>query len=95
MVMVPQSGAVAAYVKDAGGIPVRIKDPSQAIGLMAAPEWQLRQFGLTLSRIELHKEKQVMAVPNGENAWVMRLEEFLHSHSSQVAERLKQQETIQ
>lgn len=94
-VTVPQSGAVAAYVKEAGGIPVRIKDLSKANGLIAAPEWQLERLGLTPSKIELHKEKHVMAVPNGENAWVMRLEEFLHSHSPQVAKRLKQQETVE
>ncbi|HEX3034964.1 MAG TPA: transporter substrate-binding domain-containing protein [Thermodesulfobacteriota bacterium] len=94
-VIVPQSGAVAAYVKDAGGIPVRIKDPSQVNGLMAAPEWQLKRLGLTPSKIELHQDKHVMAVPNGENAWVMRLEEFLHSHGSQITKRLKQQETME
>lgn len=94
-VFVPRSGGLAAHVRELGGIPVRIKDKPRVNGLLAAPEWQLKRLGLVPSEIEIHEEKRVMATPPGENAWLMRLEEFLHSRQSHARALLERQETLE
>jgi polar amino acid transport system substrate-binding protein len=48
-----------------------------AEGPVAAHEYVLDDLDLVASEVELAKEKHVMAVPLGENAWMVRLERFL------------------
>ena len=56
-------------------------------GPLAAHEYVLDDLGLEPSEVELEKEQHVMALPLGENAWLVRLERFL-LHREREIERL-------
>ena len=60
-------------------------------GPVAAFEYVLDDLGLEPSRVELETEKHVMALPLGENAWLVRLERFLLDREREI-ERLLVQE---
>lgn len=79
-----------ALVEDDGGMPVEVEDLSAAPGLVAAEEWELETLGLVPSEIELDKAQHAMAVPLGENAWLVRLERFLSGRAASVDELLQE-----
>lgn len=89
-VAVERGHQTAALVEDAGGIPVEVDDLSGAGGLVAAEEWQLEKAGLVPSEIELDKAQHVVAVPLGENAWLVRVERFLSDRAASVDELLQE-----
>jgi polar amino acid transport system substrate-binding protein len=74
-------------VEDRGGVPVA--ERTEAVRLVAMPDWQLPMRGLVPTDIVLKREEHVIAVPRGENAWVMRLERFLREHAGGTAGRLR------
>jgi polar amino acid transport system substrate-binding protein len=82
----------AGYLKSKGATVAFVEDVSKAGGAVAAPDWQLERLGLTLTDVELHTEKHVMAVPPGENALIKRLDEFLYRERSQVRSLLQQED---
>jgi polar amino acid transport system substrate-binding protein len=59
----------------------------RANGPVAAHAYVLDDLDLVPSEEVLHKEKHVMAVPMGENAWLVRLERFLLNRETEI-ERL-------
>jgi polar amino acid transport system substrate-binding protein len=56
-------------------------------GPVAAFEYVLDDLGLEPTEVELEKEAHVMALPLGENAWMVRLERFLLNREDEI-ERL-------
>jgi hypothetical protein len=62
---------------------------------VAAPDWRLRQLGLTLTKFELDRKKHVMAVPPGENGWLKRVQEFVDSRQGEVTGLLQKTEAAQ
>ena len=54
----------------------------------AVPEWALDPWGMTHSGMELTKHKHVVAVPPGENAWLVHVERFLHARHPEMRGRL-------
>jgi polar amino acid transport system substrate-binding protein len=70
------------------GVPVSEK--TDAVRLVALPHWQLPARGLVPTGIVLHRDEHVMAVPQGENAWVMRLDRFLREHADETGARLRE-----
>lgn len=80
--------ATAAYLAEAGAIPVRVLHPDQAGLPVAAADWQLERWGFKSIEIRLHEEKYILALPPGENAWLAYLEEFLAAHQFQIREQL-------
>jgi polar amino acid transport system substrate-binding protein len=60
-------------------------------GPVAAHEYVLDDLDLVPSEVELSKEKHVIALPLGENAWMVRLERFLLSREVEI-ERLLMEE---
>ena len=82
----------AAHLKEKGAIPVQVTDLSTADRPIAAYDWQLKEWGFEPTGIKLPEEKHVMAVPRGENGWLVRLEHFLSSHHDE-AQRLLREET--
>ena len=70
----------AFYVQKEGGIPVLSDSLRAGNYLIAASEEDLKKIKVRLSEITLHEEKFVIAVPKGENAFLMRLEKFLDVH---------------
>ncbi len=88
-VRVPPYVIASQLVRDEGGVAVEDTGPGAATGLVASPHWQLEERGLVPTKIELRRDKHVIAVPQGENAWIMRLERFLRRASDGMAERLR------
>lgn len=91
-VAVPRGSQLAALVRERGAQVVEVSDV-QATGtdLVVAPAWQLGALGRKPAGIEVHREKHVMAVPSGENGFLMRLDRFLHGQKSQVAGLLRRE----
>jgi len=81
--------AVAAHVRKKGGIPIPFDEPSKHPGPVAADRWQIQAWGLQPCPIHLHKDEHVIAVPPGENEWLMTLERFLNSHEERIQEILR------
>ena len=50
----------------------------------AVGEWAIAPWGLVNTGVELARERHVMAVPPGENGWLVRLERFLHARRGQI-----------
>lgn len=75
-------------VADAGGVPVAEK--TEGVRLTALPDWQVQSRSLLPTGIVLHESQHVVAVPRGENAWVMRLERFLRANAADAADRLRE-----
>lgn len=59
--------------------PLAVDNPQQFDGPIAAPDWQLEAWGFNPADIVIHKTGHVLAVPPGENEWLMALEQFLTS----------------
>jgi polar amino acid transport system substrate-binding protein len=83
--------ATASLVRDAGGVPVPIDDLSRAAGPVAAQEWQIEALDLVRTELELDSAQHAMAVPLGENAWLVRVERFLSARAASVDELLQEQ----
>jgi polar amino acid transport system substrate-binding protein len=82
--------AVAGYLESKGAVAVLVDNLSQAGGrAVAAPDWQLEQMGLALTKIELQTEKHVMATPPGENGFIKRLDDFLYRRRGQIKGQLQ------
>ena len=90
-VAVENVGGTAALLKEEGAIPVRLKDPATADMPVAAYRWQLEEWGMEPTGIELPKEEHIMAVPLGENDWLVELERFLRSHRREAKELLREE----
>ncbi|HEV7368206.1 substrate-binding periplasmic protein [Arenibaculum sp.] len=75
-------------VEEAGGIPVA--EDAGDVRLALVPDWWLPASGLVPTPIELHRDDHVIAVPQGENAWVMRLERFLRARVGATGARLRE-----
>lgn len=69
--------AVADYVRQAGADPLLLADPAQIDLPTAVPAWQLDDLRLSPTPFTLHTLRHVMAVPPGENRWLVELEGFL------------------
>jgi polar amino acid transport system substrate-binding protein len=90
-VAVEKVGRTAALLKEEGAIPVRMKNPATADMPVAAYQWQLEEWGLEPTGIELPEEEHVMAVPLGENGWLVELERFLRAHSREAKELVREE----
>jgi polar amino acid transport system substrate-binding protein len=88
-VAVKSGEATAAYLIEKHATPLRVSDILHASGPAAAPDWELRKMGFTVTEFELLKKKHVMAVPPGENGWLKQLEEFLGRQRAQMTTLLQ------
>jgi len=87
-VYVPQDLPLTKIVENKGGIPVEAW--SDAVDYAAGPRWLLETKGLRPTEIELHRAEHVMAVRQGESAWLMRLERFLRRETKDIEARLRE-----
>jgi polar amino acid transport system substrate-binding protein len=83
--------ATTVLVRDAGGVPAPVDDLARAAGPVAAEEWQIDSLGLVPTEMVLDSVQHAMAVPLGENAWLVRLERFLSASAASVDELLQEQ----
>jgi polar amino acid transport system substrate-binding protein len=88
-VAVEPGSELPALVRSAGGIPVILEDLSGASGPVAAEEWRIEVLGLVPTDIVLDEAEHAVAVPVGENAWLVRLERYLGDRAASVDELLR------
>jgi polar amino acid transport system substrate-binding protein len=81
--------AVAAYIREKGGVPRAVAELGDASGLVAAATWQLASLALAPTGITLHTEHHVMAAPPGENAWLSRIERSIRTRKAAIPEVLR------
>jgi polar amino acid transport system substrate-binding protein len=81
--------AVAAVVRERKAIPVRVDGLANHQGPVAAGRWELHTWGFSPTDIRLQRDKHVMAVPPGENGWLVRLERFLYASEQRIQEVLR------
>lgn len=77
-----------SLVEEEDGIPV--SEPGTHVHLVLLPQWQIPESGLVPTPVELRTDEYVMAVPPGENAWLMQLERFLREEAGDVGARLRE-----
>ncbi len=76
----------AALVRSHGGVPV----PESVAGEVlraAKPEWRMEP--LEHAVLELATEKHVVAVPKGENAFLIRVDRYFRDHTQDLSEQLR------
>jgi polar amino acid transport system substrate-binding protein len=86
-VFVPPGVVAEGAVRRRGGIPVR--DPEGA-DFAALPHWQVAGRGLAPTGTVLARRQHVIAVPKGENAWLMGLEAVLRESAPDVEGLLRE-----
>lgn len=79
-----------AHVRRAEALPVPL-DHLPPPTLIAGPSWRLAANGLVLRREPLHRIQHVLAVPPGENAWLVDLERFLAAERGTVDRLLRRE----
>jgi polar amino acid transport system substrate-binding protein len=92
-IAVERIDGTAALLKEEGAVPVPVEDLSSEDMPVAAYPWQLEEWGFEPTGVELPEEKHIMAVPLGENGWLVRLERFLRANQEE-AKRLLRKETL-
>jgi polar amino acid transport system substrate-binding protein len=90
-IAVERIDGTAALLKEEGAIPVPVDDLSTADMPVAAYPWQLEAWGFEPTGVELPEEKHVMAVPLGENGWLVRLESFLRANHHEAVKLLREE----
>jgi polar amino acid transport system substrate-binding protein len=86
-VFVPRDLLMAELVRSKGGVPV--EEWTEEVDLAAVPQWQLVSRDLRPTGIILHRAQHVVAVRQGENAWLMRLEGFLRRKTDDMGAHLR------
>lgn len=89
-VAVEPNSTLVAFLKQEGAKPLETRDVRGTNLPIAAPEWQLRDWGLVLWKQKLAQKRHVLATPPGENGWLVELERFLETQKSEVEPMLKQ-----
>ncbi|MDQ3958190.1 MAG: transporter substrate-binding domain-containing protein [Actinomycetota bacterium] len=74
----------AGLLAKTDAIPVRVDDVTEVDGAAAVDNFLLDDLGLVDTGVRLVEVDHVMAVPHGENAWLVRLERFLLDHEEDV-----------
>ena len=90
-IAVERIDATAALLKEEGAVPVPVDDLSTAKMPVAAYEWQLEAWGFKTIGVELPEEEHVMAVPLGENGWLVELERFLRANRGEAKSLLRKE----
>ena len=89
--------AVESATEEAGildktdAIPVRVDDVTEVDGPVAVEGYLLDDLGLEDTGVRLSETDHVMAVPPGENAWLVRLERFVLDHEDDVHRILEEE----
>jgi polar amino acid transport system substrate-binding protein len=89
-VAVERGSPAAGLLRAAGAIPVEVEDITTAGGPAAVDDWLLDDLGLRASDEVLEERQHVLALPLGENGWLVEVEEFLHAHDRVTARLLQE-----
>ena len=78
-------------LRDEGAIPRRETELVKVNGAVAAPIWWLQAHGFKPGEWELATDQHVMALPKGENAWMLTVQRHLDDQTH-IGQRLQQLE---
>ena len=73
---------------------VLVDDIASAEGAAAVDGWLFDDLGLHDTGVRLNETDHVMAVPHGENAWLVALERFLLERPDEIETLLDQEGTL-
>jgi polar amino acid transport system substrate-binding protein len=90
-IAVERIDGTAALLKEEGAIPVPVDGLPTAEMPVAAYRWQLEAWEFEPTGVELPEEKHVMAVPLGENGWLVELERFLRANRREAKSLLREE----
>jgi polar amino acid transport system substrate-binding protein len=90
-IAVERIDTTATMLKAEGAVPVPVDDLSTAKMPVAAYPWQLEAWGFEPTDVELPEEEHVMAVPLGENGWLVELERFLRENRVEAKAMLREE----
>jgi polar amino acid transport system substrate-binding protein len=80
---------VIRYLRKKGAVPLATNDLTGARGAVAAPAWLLARLGRPQAGLLVYQAQHVLAVPPGENQWLMRVERFLQEERDSVPQLLR------
>ena len=80
----------AGLLEETDAIPVRVADVAGASGAVVVESYLVDDLGLEDTGVQLIETDHVMAVPHGENAWLVRLERFLLDDPGLIARILEE-----
>lgn len=81
---VSKGNSIAKYVKKKEAYPTPVEDLERFHGPIAGYEHEILAIGYQTTDIELHEDQKVFAVPQGENAWVLYLEDYFKKNKSKI-----------
>lgn len=76
-IAVEDSTEEAGLLEKTDAVPVRVPDVAEASGPVVVDDYLVDDLGLDETGVQLIETDHVMAVPHGENAFLVRLERFL------------------
>ncbi len=91
-VTVEEGTEAEALLSSEGAVPVPVEEVEEPTGPAAVEDWRLDDLGLRATEVELESEEHVLAVPPGENRFLMRLERFLSQRTGLVRTLLEETE---
>jgi polar amino acid transport system substrate-binding protein len=83
-VAVEAGSDVAGLLSETDAEVVLVDDIADADGAAAVESWLFDDLGLHDSDVRLSESDHVMAVPHGENAWLVALEQFLLTRPDEI-----------
>ncbi len=89
-VAVEHASEEAGLLEKTDAVPVRVADVTDAEGPVVVDNYLLNDLGLEDTGVQLSETDHVMAVPHGENAWLVRLERFLLADPGMVGRVLEE-----
>lgn len=89
VVSVEPGDALTAELRKRGARPAVVAELSRAPGPILAPSWRPGRLQRRSTGLVVAESKQVMAVPTGENAWLVRLERKLRESEGEVPGMLR------
>lgn len=89
-VAVEEATEEAGLLEKTDAVPVRVPDVADAGGAVVVDNYLVDDLGLAETGVQLSETDHVMAVPHGENAWLVRLERFLLEDPGMVGEVLEE-----
>jgi polar amino acid transport system substrate-binding protein len=85
---------IAGLLSETDAEVVMVDDLRSAEGAAATHSWLFEDLGLHDSDVRLAETDHVMAVPHGENAWLVALERFLLDRPGEIDDLLDQEGTL-
>lgn len=90
LVAVERGSALVHELASKGATPLPVDDVKSVAGPVVLADWKIAQQGYVPTNLVIREDKHVIAIPPGENRWLLRLEDFLQGYKNEVREELVQ-----